>query len=55
MARQQLQVLVVPELLGCIYYTDIARPDHGMLPPKAAAAMNGVVFCGALAGQFFLG
>jgi len=37
MARQQLQVLVVPELLGCIYYTDIARPDHGMLPPKAAA------------------
>ena len=55
MACKQLQVLIVTELISCIYYTDLATPDHGMLPPNTAAAVNNVVFGGALAGQFFFG
>ena len=42
-------------MLGCIYYTDLARPEHGTQPPNAADTVNGVVFCNALAGQFFFG
>ena len=42
-------------MLGCIYYTDLARPDHGMLPPNTAVAVHDVVFGGALGGQFFFG
>ena len=55
MACKQLQVLIVTELISCIYYTDLATPDHGMLPPNTAVAVHDVVFGGALAGQFFFG
>ena len=53
MACKQLQVLFITELLGCIYYTDLAKPEHGTLSLNAADAVNGVVLCDALAGQFF--
>ena len=42
-------------MLGCIYYTDLARPEHGTQPPNSADAVNGVMLCDALAGQFFFG
>ena len=42
-------------MLDCIYYTNLARPEHGTLPPNAVDAVNGVMLGGALAGQFFCG
>ncbi|ERM94889.1 hypothetical protein AMTR_s00009p00133710, partial [Amborella trichopoda] len=47
-------VSLVTKLLGRIYYyEDNTRP--GSLPPKVSAAVNGVAFCGTLAGQLFFG
>jgi len=37
-------------MLGCIYYTDLAKPEHGTLSLNAADAVNGVMLYGALAG-----
>ncbi|CAN6299244.1 unnamed protein product [Urochloa humidicola] len=48
-------ISLVTKLLGRIYYTDITKPDPGSLPPNVAAAVNGVAFCGTLAGQLFFG
>ena len=48
-------ISLVTKLLGRIYYTDTAKPDPGSLPPNVAAAVNGVAFCGTLAGQLFFG
>ncbi|KAK3153829.1 hypothetical protein QOZ80_2BG0181830 [Eleusine coracana subsp. coracana] len=48
-------ISLVTKLLGRIYYTDTSKPDPGSLPPNVAAAVNGVAFCGTLAGQLFFG
>ncbi|CAN6283404.1 unnamed protein product [Urochloa humidicola] len=48
-------ISLVTKLLGRIYYTDLSKPDPGSLPPNVAAAVNGVAFCGTLAGQLFFG
>ncbi|KAI4986359.1 hypothetical protein ZWY2020_018989 [Hordeum vulgare] len=48
-------ISLVTKLLGRIYYTDLSKPDPGSLPPSVAAAVNGVAFCGTLAGQLFFG
>uniref|UniRef100_A0A453MCU5 H(+)/Pi cotransporter n=1 Tax=Aegilops tauschii subsp. strangulata TaxID=200361 RepID=A0A453MCU5_AEGTS len=48
-------ISLVTKLLGRIYYTDLSKPDPGTLPPGVAAAVNGVAFCGTLAGQLFFG
>ncbi|KAF8721281.1 hypothetical protein HU200_023209 [Digitaria exilis] len=48
-------ISLVTKLLARIYYTDLAKPDPGTLPPNVAAAVNGVALCGTLAGQLFFG
>lgn len=48
-------ISLVTKLLGRIYYTDTTKPKPGTLPPNVAAAVNGVAFCGTLAGQLFFG
>uniref|UniRef100_A0A0D3HE60 H(+)/Pi cotransporter n=1 Tax=Oryza barthii TaxID=65489 RepID=A0A0D3HE60_9ORYZ len=48
-------ISLVTKLLGRIYYTDLAKENPGSLPPNVAAAVNGVAFCGTLAGQLFFG
>ncbi|KAM7462547.1 hypothetical protein LguiA_030669 [Lonicera macranthoides] len=45
----------VTKLLGRIYYHHEAHRKPGTLPPNVAAAVNGVAFCGTLAGQLFFG
>ncbi|PON41517.1 Phosphate permease [Parasponia andersonii] len=48
-------ISLVTKLLGRIYYTDLTKDKPGTLPPNVAAAVNGVAFCGTLAGQLFFG
>ncbi|XP_072985550.1 probable inorganic phosphate transporter 1-4 [Typha latifolia] len=48
-------ISLVTKLLGRIYYSVPGSPDPGVLPPNVAAAVNGVAFCGTLAGQLFFG
>lgn len=48
-------ISLVTKLLGRIYYTVPGSPKPGSLPPKVAAAVNGVALCGTLAGQLFFG
>ena len=48
-------ISLVTKLLGRIYYTDLSKDKPGTLPPNVAAAVNGVAFCGTLAGQLFFG
>ncbi|XP_042518060.1 inorganic phosphate transporter 1-4-like [Macadamia integrifolia] len=48
-------ISLVTKLLGRIYYTDTNSSKPGTLPPNVAAAVNGVAFCGTLAGQLFFG
>ncbi|XP_057959982.1 inorganic phosphate transporter 1-4-like [Malania oleifera] len=48
-------ISLVTKLLGRIYYHDTSDPKPGTLPPNVAAAVNGVAFCGTLAGQLFFG
>ncbi|CAL9235307.1 unnamed protein product, partial [Arabidopsis halleri] len=43
------------KLLGRIYYHVDGSKKPGTLPPNVAAAVNGVAFCGTLAGQLFFG
>ncbi|XP_073136151.1 low affinity inorganic phosphate transporter 1 [Henckelia pumila] len=45
----------VTKLLGRIYYHQEGAAKPGTLPPNVAAAVNGVAFCGTLAGQLFFG
>nr|BAE94384.1 putative phosphate transporter [Eucalyptus camaldulensis] len=47
-------VSLVTKLLGRIYYYE-GKDKPGSLPPNVAAAVNGVAFCGTLAGQLFFG
>ncbi|GAV64338.1 Sugar_tr domain-containing protein [Cephalotus follicularis] len=48
-------VSLVTKLLGRIYYHIPGASKPGSLPPNIAASVNGVAFCGTLAGQLFFG
>ncbi|KAG9441559.1 hypothetical protein H6P81_017413 [Aristolochia fimbriata] len=48
-------ISLVTKLLGRIYYYEGDPKRPGSLPPNVAAAVNGVAFCGTLAGQLFFG
>ncbi|KAI3442085.1 MFS domain-containing protein [Psidium guajava] len=48
-------ISLVTKLLGRIYYHADGDPKPGSLPPNVSAAINGVAFCGTLAGQLFFG
>lgn len=48
-------ISLVTKLLGRIYYHVDGALKPGTLPPNVAAAVNGVAFCGTLAGQLFFG
>ncbi|KAK4855535.1 hypothetical protein QYF36_008316 [Acer negundo] len=48
-------ISLVTKLLGRIYYHVDGHPKPGTLPPGVSAAVNGVAFCGTLAGQLFFG
>ncbi|CAI8603069.1 unnamed protein product [Vicia faba] len=47
-------ISLVTKLLGRIYYYDGGN-SPGSLPQNVSAAINGVAFCGTLAGQLFFG
>ncbi|XP_022771259.1 inorganic phosphate transporter 1-4-like [Durio zibethinus] len=48
-------ISLVTKLLGRIYYHVDGAEKPGTLPPNVSAAVNGVAFCGTLAGQLFFG
>ncbi|KAF3659020.1 putative inorganic phosphate transporter 1-5 [Capsicum annuum] len=48
-------ISMVTKLLGRIYYHHDNAVKPGSLPPNVSAAVNGVAFCGTLAGQLFFG
>ncbi|KAI3459502.1 hypothetical protein Pfo_016165 [Paulownia fortunei] len=48
-------ISLVTKLLGRIYYHHEGDGKPGTLPPNVSAAVNGVAFCGTLAGQLFFG
>lgn len=48
-------ISLVTKLLGRIYYHVDGAEKPGSLPPNVSAAVNGVAFCGTLAGQLFFG
>ncbi|EEF30850.1 inorganic phosphate transporter, putative [Ricinus communis] len=48
-------ISLVTKLLGRIYYYEEGSADPGALPSNVSAAVNGVAFCGTLAGQLFFG
>ncbi|PHU02036.1 putative inorganic phosphate transporter 1-3 [Capsicum chinense] len=48
-------ISLVTKLLGRIYYHVDGSSKPGSLPPNISAAVNGVAFCGTLAGQLFFG
>ncbi|KAL3517696.1 hypothetical protein ACH5RR_020285 [Cinchona calisaya] len=48
-------ISLVTKMLGRIYYHVEGSKKPGSLPPNVSAAVNGVAFCGTLAGQLFFG
>lgn len=48
-------ISLVTKLLGRTYYYVEGAEKPGSLPPNVSAAVNGVAFCGTLAGQLFFG
>ncbi|XP_051152639.1 low affinity inorganic phosphate transporter 1-like [Andrographis paniculata] len=48
-------ISLVTKLLGRIYYHRSGAAKPGSLPPNVSSAVNGVAFCGTLAGQLFFG
>ncbi|ESQ51869.1 hypothetical protein EUTSA_v10016483mg [Eutrema salsugineum] len=54
-AYDLFSISLVIKLLGRIYYHVDGSKKPGTLPPNVAAAVNGVAFCGTLAGQLFFG
>ncbi|GLU03637.1 hypothetical protein SLE2022_208260 [Rubroshorea leprosula] len=48
-------ISLVTKLLGRVYYHVEGAAKPGTLPPNVSAAVNGVAFCGTLAGQLFFG
>ncbi|KAL4357366.1 hypothetical protein HN51_028666 [Arachis hypogaea] len=47
-------ISLVTKLLGRLYYYDGSK-NPGSLPSNVSSAINGVAFCGTLAGQLFFG
>ncbi|QHO52554.1 putative inorganic phosphate transporter [Arachis hypogaea] len=47
-------ISLVTKLLGRLYYYD-GSDNPGSLPSNVSSAINGVAFCGTLAGQLFFG
>ncbi|KAH0889409.1 hypothetical protein HID58_051838 [Brassica napus] len=54
-AYDLFSISLVTKLLGRIYYHVDGSKKPGTLPPNVASAVNGVAFCGTLAGQLFFG
>ncbi|XP_020593682.1 probable inorganic phosphate transporter 1-4 [Phalaenopsis equestris] len=54
-AYDLFSISLVTKLLGRIYYFDPNSNTPGSLPPNVSSAVNGVAFCGTLAGQLFFG
>ncbi|KAJ1270207.1 hypothetical protein BS78_06G036100 [Paspalum vaginatum] len=54
-AYDLFSISLVTKLLGRIYYFDPNSKTPGSLQPNVSAAVNGVAFCGTLAGQLFFG
>ncbi|KAG6545634.1 hypothetical protein Mapa_012988 [Marchantia paleacea] len=54
-AYDLFSISTVTRLLGRLYYYDAGLNKPGTLPPKVAAAVNGVAFVGTLMGQLFFG
>ncbi|CAN6271023.1 unnamed protein product [Urochloa humidicola] len=54
-AYDLFSISLVTKLLGRIYYFDPNSKTPGSLPPNVSASVNGVAFCGTLAGQLFFG
>ncbi|XWS13376.1 hypothetical protein CRYUN_Cryun36dG0032400 [Craigia yunnanensis] len=54
-AYDLFSISLVTKLLGRFYYHVEGAPKPGVLPPNVAGAVNGVAFCGTLAGQLFFG
>ncbi|RLM64884.1 hypothetical protein C2845_PM16G02880 [Panicum miliaceum] len=54
-AYDLFSISLVTMLLGRIYYFDPSSRTPGSLPPNVSASVNGVAFCGTLAGQLFFG
>ncbi|KAF5736752.1 inorganic phosphate transporter 1-7-like isoform X1 [Tripterygium wilfordii] len=54
-AYDLFSISLVTKLLGRIYYHIEGAEKPGSLPPRVAAAVNGVALCGTLAGQLFFG
>ncbi|KAF8666150.1 hypothetical protein HU200_053866 [Digitaria exilis] len=54
-AYDLFSISLVTKLLGRIYYFNPSSESPGSLPPNVSAAVNGVAFCGTLAGQLFFG
>ncbi|XVE81275.1 hypothetical protein DITRI_Ditri15bG0050700 [Diplodiscus trichospermus] len=54
-AYDLFSISLVTKLLGRFYYYEEGYPKPGTLPPNVAGAVNGVAFCGTIAGQLFFG
>ncbi|MFQ6631730.1 hypothetical protein Gotur_010053 [Gossypium turneri] len=54
-AYDLFSISLITKLLSRIYYFDALSEKPGTLPPHIVAAVNGVAFCGTLAGQLFFG
>ncbi|XP_002447525.2 probable inorganic phosphate transporter 1-4 [Sorghum bicolor] len=54
-AYDLFSISLVTKLLGRVYYFNPNSNTPGSLPPNVSAAVNGVAFCGTLAGQLFFG
>lgn len=54
-AYDLFSISLVTKLLSRIYYHVDGSKKPGTLPPNVASAVNGVAFCGTLAGQLFFG
>ncbi|GKU85754.1 hypothetical protein SLEP1_g379 [Rubroshorea leprosula] len=54
-AYDLFSISLITKLLGRIYYYEEGHLKPGTLPIQVLAAVNGVAFCGTLAGQLFFG
>ena len=54
-AYDLFNISLVTKLLGRLYYHVEGAEKPGVLPPNVLGAVNGVAFCGTLAGQLFFG
>ncbi|MBA0765596.1 hypothetical protein Gotri_014764 [Gossypium trilobum] len=54
-AYNLFSISLITKLLGRIYYFDALFEKPGTLPSHIVVAVNGVAFCGTLAGQLFFG